>query len=103
MPLEVPEAGIMQPMLESMQSQLKVAQRLSTLLLAQSDDTVGSTVAQHLAHMEDHVKEALRCLNTPHIRTIQEVSPTIPWVAASPSETGQQEGGYITCVREAKS
>ena len=80
-PLEEPVAGIMQPMLESLQSHLKVAQRLSTLLLAQSDDTVGSAVAEHLAHMEDHVAD----------HSLGGGFPVRDWPTGRP------------CVREAKS
>ena len=46
--------------------------------------------------MEGHLKEAVRCVNTPLPQTTWEVSPTIPWMAASPSEGSQQSGARIT-------
>ena len=40
-PLEVSGAGIVLPMLESLQSQLNAAQKLLILLRAKGDETVG--------------------------------------------------------------
>ena len=94
-PLEVSGAGIVLPMLESLQSQLN-AQKLLILLRAKGDETVGSNVTEHLVQVEGHLKEAVRCLDTPLPQTTWEVSPTIPWMAASPSEGGQQSGARIT-------
>ena len=91
-PLEVSGAGIVSPMLDSLQSQLDAAQRLLILLRSQGDETVGSSVPEHLGQMEGHLKEAVRCLHTSYPQTTPEVSPTIPWRAASPTKSDQQRG-----------
>ena len=95
-PLEVSGAGIVLPMLESLQGQLIAIQKLLTLLRDKGDETVSSEVAEHLVQVEDHLKEAVRCLHTPLPQTTWEVSPTIPWMAASPSEGSQKSGARIT-------
>ena len=76
--LEVSWAGIVLPMLESLQCQVIAAQTLLIPLRAKGDETVSSEVADHLVQVEDHLKEAVRCLNTPLLQTTWEVSPTIP-------------------------
>ena len=86
-PLEVSETGIVLPMLESLQSQLTAAQKLF-VLRAHGDETVSAEVVEQLVHAETHLRK--RFLNTPVPQPICEVSLTIPWMAASPSEGRQK-------------
>ena len=95
-PLEVSGSGIVLPMLESLQCQLTAAQKLLILLRVNGDETVSAEVAEHLVQVEDHLRKAVSCLNTPLPQTTWEVSPTIPWMAASASEGSQKSGACLT-------
>ena len=98
-PLEVSGTGIVLPMLESLQCQLTAAQKLLVLLRSHGDETVSEEVEEQLVQAETHLRKALCCLNTPVPQPICEVSPPIPWMAASPSE-GRQKNGACLTLRE---
>ena len=95
-PLEVSGAGIVLSMLESLQGQPNAAQKLLILLRCRVDEPVGSETSEKLVQIEGLLKEACRCLGNSHPPTTIEVSPTIPWMAASPLVSGQQSGALIT-------
>ena len=82
-------------MLESLQCQLTAAQKLLILLRANGDETVSAAVEEHLVHVEAHLRKAVSCLDTPLPQSTWEVSPTIPWMAALPSE-GRKSGACLT-------
>ena len=65
-PLEVPETEVVVSVLESMQSQFLAAHKLLAL------------------------REAVKLMHTPGTQHAAEISPTIPWIAASPSEHREQ-------------
>ena len=95
-PLEVPGAGVVVSMLESMQCQLTAAQKLLALLRARGDETIYAAVEDQLVHVDTHLREAVRCMHAPVPQPTREVSPTIPWIAASPSEDRQKNGALLT-------
>ena len=95
-PLEVSGSGIVLPMLESLQCQLTAAQKLLILLRANGDETVSAAVEDQLARAETHLRKAVGCMNTQVPQLTREVSPTIPWIAASPSEDRQNQGACLT-------
>ena len=98
-PLEVSGSGIVLPMLESLQCQITAAQKLLILLRAHGDETVSAAVEEQLVQAETHLRKAVSCLTTPVPQPTWEVSPTIPWIAASPSE-GRQKNGACLTLRE---
>ena len=98
-PLEVSGSEIVLPMLESLQCQLTAAQKLLILLRSHGDETVSAAVEEQLVHAETHLRKAVRCMNTPVPQPTWEVSPTIPWIAASPLE-GRQKNGACLTLRE---
>ena len=95
-PLAVSGTGIVLPMLESLQCQLIAIQKLFILLRAHGDGTISAAVEEQLAGAETHVRKAVGCMNTPVPQPTREVSPTIPWIAASPSEDQQNNGACLT-------
>ena len=95
-PLEVPETGVVVSMLESMQCQLTTAQKLLSLLRARRDETSYAVVEEQLFRVDAHLREAVRAIHVPVAQQTAEVSPTIPWIAASPSEDRQKHGDLLT-------
>ena len=95
-PLEVSGTGVMVPMLESMQCQLAAVKKLLALLRARGDEAINAAVEDQLVHVETHLQEALRCMHAPVPQPTRELSPTIPWIAASPSEDRQKNEAFLT-------
>ena len=95
-PLEVPETGVVVSMLESMQCQLTAAQKLLSLLRARKDETSYAAVEEQLVRVDTHLREAVRSMHAPVTQQTTEVSPTIPWIAASPSEDREKHGALLT-------
>ena len=95
-PLEESGTGVMVPMLESMQCQLAAVKKLLALLRARGDETINAVVEDQLVHVENHLQEALRGLHAPVPQPTRELSPTIPWIAASPSEDRQKNEAFLT-------
>ena len=95
-PLEVSGTGAVASMLESMQWQLTAAQKLLALLRARGDETNYAAVEDQLVHVDTCLREAVRCMQAPVTQSIREVSPTIPWIAASPSEDRQNKRAFLT-------
>ena len=89
-PLEVSGTGVVVPMLESMQCQLTAVQKLLALLRARGDETINAAVEDQLVQVETHLQEALRGMHAPVPQPTWGVSPTIPWIAASPSKDRQK-------------
>ena len=95
-PLEVPETGVVVSMLESIQCQLTAAHKLLSLLRARRDETSYAAVEEQLIRVDAHLREAVRSMHAPVTQHTTEVSPTIPWIAASPSEDRQKHGASLT-------
>ena len=95
-PLEVPETRVVVSMLESLQCQLTAAQKLISLFRARSDETSYAAVEQQLSHVDAHLREAVRSMRAPVAQQATEVSPTIPWIAASPAEDRQKQGALLS-------
>ena len=95
-PLEVPETRVVVSMLESLQCQLTAAQKLISLLRARSDETSYAAVEQQLSRIDAHLREAVRSMRAPVAQQATEVSPTIPSIAASPTEDRQKQGALLT-------
>ena len=95
-PLEVPEAEVAVSILKSMQCQLTAAQKLLSLLRARRDETKYAAVEEQLLRVDTHLREAVRSMIAPVGQQTTEVSPTIPWMAASPTEDRQTHGALLT-------
>ena len=85
-PLEVPETEVMVSVLESMQSQLLAARKLLALLRKHRAGGCYAEVEEQLNRAEAHLREAVKVMHTPSDPHTSKISPTIPWIAASPSE-----------------
>ena len=95
-PLEVPETRVVVSMLESLQCQLTAAQKLISLFRARSDETGYAAVEQQLSRVDAHLREAVSSMCAPVAQQTTEVSPTIPWIAASPAEDRQKQGALLS-------
>ena len=95
-PLEVPQTRVVLSMLESLQCQLTAAQKLISLFRARSDETGYAAVEQQLSLVDAHLREAVGSLRAPVAQQTTEVSPTIPWIAASPAEDRQKQGALLS-------
>ena len=60
------------------------------------DGTISAAVEEQLAGAETYVRKAVECMNAQVPKFTREVSPTIPWMAASPSEDRQNHGASLT-------
>ena len=97
-PLEVPETEVVVSVLESMQSQFLAARKLLALLRTHRAAGCYAEVEEQLDRAEAHLREAVKVMHTPGNPHTAEISPTIPWIAASPSEHRQQ--GAALTLRE---
>ena len=97
-PLEVPETEVVVSVLESMQSQLLAARKLLSLLRTHRAAGCYAEVEEQLDRAEAHLREAVKVMHTPGTPHTAEISPTIPWIAASPSEHRKQ--GAALTLRE---
>ena len=70
--------------------------KLLTLLCANGDESVSVAVEDQLARAETHVRKAVGSMTTQVPLLTREVSPTIPWLAASRSEDRQNQGACLT-------
>ena len=95
-PLEVPGTEVVRPMLESLQCQITATNKLLSLLRANGDESVRAGVEEQLTLAETYVKRAAECMAGQLSQPTREVSPTILWLAASPSEDRQQQGARLT-------
>ena len=101
-PLEVPETEVVVSALESMQSQLTAARTLITFLRGRSAEGNYAMVEEQLDKADAHLREAVNSMRVPAIQRDTEISPTIPWVAATPVEERQerQKPGVSITLRE---
>ena len=95
-PLEVSGTELVRPMLESLQCQITATQKILSMIRTNGDESVRVAVEEQLSLAEIHVKKAAVCMTTQGPLFTREVSPTIPWLAASPSEIRQQQGACLT-------
>ena len=95
-PLEVPETEVVVSMLESMQSQLQAAHKLLSLLRTRREDASYAAVEEQLTRADAHLREAVKSMHAPVTQHTTEISPTIPWIAASPPEDRQKQGASLT-------
>ena len=95
-PLEVPETEVVVSMLESMQSQLQAAHKLLSLLRTRREDASYAAVEEQLTRADAPLREAVKSMHAPVTQHTTEISPTIPWIAASPPEDRQKQGASLT-------
>ena len=101
-PLEVPETEVVVSVLESMQSQITAARKLVSFLRGRRAEGNYALVDEQLGKADAHLREAVNSMRAPAIQRDTEISPTIPWIAASPSEERQerQKPGASITLRE---
>ena len=101
-PLEVPETEVVVSVLESMQSQITAARTLVAFLRGRRVEANYALVEEQLDKADAHLREAVKIMRAPAIQHDTEISPTIPWIAASPSEERQerQKPGASITLRE---
>ena len=101
-PLEVPETEVVVSALESMQSQITAARTLVAFLRGRRAEAHYALVEEQLHLAEAHLREADKIMRAPATQHTTEISPTIPWIAASPSEErqGRQKPGASITLRE---
>ena len=101
-PLEVPETEVVVSALESMQSQITAARTLVAFLRGRRAEGNYALVEEQLDKADAHLREAVNSMRAPAIQRDTEISPTIPWVAATPSEERQerQKPGASITLRE---
>ena len=101
-PLEVPETEVVAAVLESTQSQITAAQTLVAFLRGRRVEGNYALVEEHLDKADAHLREAVKIMRAPAIQHDTEISPTIPWIAASPAEERQerQKPGASITLRE---
>ena len=101
-PLEVPETEVVVSVLESMQSQITAARTLVAFLRGCRIEGNFGLVEEQLVKADAHLREAVNSMRAPAIQRDTEISPTIPWVAATPSEERQerQKPGASITLRE---
>ena len=95
-PLEVPETEVVVSVLESMQSQLQAAHKLLALLRTRREDASYAAVEEQLTRADAHLREAVKSMHAPVTQHTTEISPTIPWIAASPPEARNKQGASLT-------
>ena len=95
-PLEVPETEVVVSVLESMQSQLQAAHKLLALLRTRREDASYAAVEEQLTRADAHLREAVKIMHAPGTQHTTEISPTIPWIAASPPEYRGKQGASLT-------
>ena len=101
-PLEVPETEVVVSVLESMQSQITAARTLVAFLRGRRIEGNYALVEEQLVKADAHLRAAVNSMRAPAIQRDTEISPTIPWVAATPSEERQerQNPGASITLRE---
>ena len=100
-PLEVPETEVVVSVLESMQSQLKAAHKLLALLRTRRAKASYAAVEEQLNRADAHLREAVKIMHAPVTQSTAEISPTIPWIAASPQNIECNQKPRLHCVKEA--
>ena len=101
-PLEVPETEVVVSVLESMQSQITAARTLVAFLRGRRAEGNYALVEEQLDNADAPLREAVNSMRAPAIQRDTEISPTIPWIAATPSEERQerQKPGASITLRE---
>ena len=101
-PLEVPETEVVVSVLESMQSQITAARTLVAFLRGRRAEGNYALVEEQLDKADAHLREAVNSMRAPTSQRDTEISPTIPWVAATPVEERQerQKPGVSITLRE---
>ena len=101
-PLEVPETEVVMSALQSMQSQITAAQTLLAFLRGRSAEGDYALVEEQLQKADAHLQEAVNSMRSMAMPRKIEISPTIPWVAATPAAEGQerQKPGASITLRE---
>ena len=95
-PLEVPETEVVVSVLESMQSQLQAAHKLLALLRTRREDAGYAAVEEQLTRADAHLREAVKIMHARVTQHTTEISPTIPWIAASPPNDRVKQGASLT-------
>ena len=97
-PLEVPETEVVVSVLESMQSQLTAARTLIAFLRGRRAEGNYAMVEEQLDKADAHLREAVNSMRAPAIQLDTEISPTIPWVAATPVEERQERQKPVVSI-----
>ena len=101
-PLEVPETEVVMSALQNLHSQTTAALTLLAFLRGRKATCDYALVEEQLQKADAHLQVAVNSLRSmPQVRTV-EVSPTIPWVAATPTaeERRRQKPGASITLRE---
>ena len=101
-PLEVPETEVVMSALQNLHSQTTAALTLLAFLRGRKATCDYALVEEQLQKADAHIQVAVNSLRSmPQVRTV-EVSPTIPWVAATPTaeECRRQKPGASITLRE---
>ena len=101
-PLEVPETEVVMSALQNLHSQTTAALTLLAFLRGRKATCDYALIEEQLQTADAHIQVAVNSLRSmPQVRTV-EVSPTIPWVAATPTaeESRRQKPGASITLRE---
>ena len=89
-PLEVPETEVVVSALESIQNQITAAQTLIAFLRGRRAEGDYALVEEQLHKADAHLQEAVNSMRSLATSRTTEISPTIPWVAATPAAEKQE-------------
>ena len=89
-PLEVPETEVVMSALQNLQSQVKATQTLIAFLRGRRAESDYALVEEQLQKADAHLQEAVNSMRSMTMPRTAEISPTIPWVAATPAAEGQE-------------
>ena len=98
-PLEVPETEVVMSTLQNLQSQATAALMLLAFLRGRKAACDYALVEEQLQKADAHLQEAVNSMRSMPLPRVVEISPTIPWVAATPAAEGherQKPGASIT-------
>ena len=88
-PLEVPETEVVRLTLKNLQNQAASARALLAFLHGKKAAYDYTKVEEQLKQAEAHLQEAVNSMQSMPVQCPFEISPTIPWVAATPEAEGQ--------------
>ena len=101
-PLEVPETEVVKLTLKNLQSQVASARALLAFLHGRKAACDYTMVEEQLVKAEAHLQEAVNSMQSMPVPGTLQISPTIPWVAATPEAEKQEpdKSGASITLRE---
>ena len=101
-PLEVPETEVVVSVLEIMRSHITAAQTLIAFLRNRRAEGHYAVVEEQLQNADAHLQAAVNSIRSLAMSREDEISPTSPWVAATPAieEQKRQKVGASITLRE---